>query len=251
MSAAGTDGGARGGLTLVHLYPELLRTYGDRGNVLALVRRAEWRGIPVEVVPVRRGERLPAAAHLVLLGGGTDRAQEIIGADLLAHRTELAEAAARGCVVVGVCGGYQFLGRRYVAADGSAIEGLGLLDIETVARPGRLIGNVAARARLDGRSFELFGFENHGGRTTLGPAASPLAEVPRGQGNNGADRTEGAVQGSVVGTYLHGPVLPVNPAFADALLARALRAAGRPEPLGPLDDRLEEQAHRRARGRRR
>jgi len=245
MSASGCD------LVIAHLYADLLRTYGDRGNVLALARRAEWRGFSVEVREVGRGERLPASTGIVLVGGGTDRVQEIIGDDLLARAGELGDAAARGAVIIGICGGYQLLGRRYVDAKGEAIEGLGLLDAETVAGEGRIVGNVRAEATLGQSTFELFGFENHGGRTRLGPGARPLAEVGHGQGNNGDDRTEGAVQGTVVGTYLHGPVLPANPRFADELLRTALADRLEGTALEPLDDELEEAAHAAARSRRR
>jgi CobQ-like glutamine amidotransferase family enzyme len=226
-------------LVLVHLYPDLLRTYGDRGNVLALVRRAEWRGFEVRVDEVSLGDELSPGVGLILIGGGTDRVQEVIGADLARQRNALQEAAAGGTVVAGICGGYQFLGHRYVTADGQAIEGLGLLDVETGSGRGRIIGRVHARAEVWGHTFDLFGFENHGGRTLLGEHADPLARVPKGQGNNGRDGTEGAVQGSVVGTYLHGPVLPTNPALADALLERALAPRTGGAPLDPLDDRLE------------
>lgn len=234
-------------LVLVHLYPDLLRTYGDRGNVVALRRRAEWRGFGVEVAGVSRGERIPPEGNLIVIGGGSDRVQEIIGADMAARRAELADAAASGAVVVGICGGYQLLGHSYVAADGTPIAGLGLLDVTTGTGSGRIIGRVHARGALWGRAFDLFGFENHGGRTRLGPGAARLATVPRGQGNNGIDRGEGAVQGNFVGTYLHGPVLPGNPAFADALLERALATRTGGAPLAPLDDSLEEQAHREVR----
>jgi CobQ-like glutamine amidotransferase family enzyme len=250
VSRSGPPNG-RPDLLVVHLYPDLLRTYGDRGNVLALVKRAEWRGFRVRVAGVTRGEPIPERANLIFMGGGTDRVQEIIGVDLRARRPALEEAAARAAVIIGVCGGYQFLGARYVDVAGESIEGLGLLDIATVAGPDRIIGNVRARASVDDRSFELFGFENHAGRTTLGPLARPLAAVPRGQGNNGEDETEGAVQGTVVGTYLHGPVLPVNPAFADALLEWALGPTLRGEPLIPLDDGLEDEAQLAARSRKR
>jgi len=238
-------------LVVAHLYPDLLRTYGDRGNVLALARRAEWRGFEVRVDEVSRGEPIARDTSIVVIGGGSDRAQEIIGPDLLSRRAELSDALAGGALVVGICGGYQLLGHEYVAADGARIEGLGLLDIRTVAGRGRIIGRVHARASLFGATFELFGFENHGGRTRLGAGATPLAAAPRGQGNNGKDHTEGATQDGLVGTYLHGPVLPSNPAFADAILERALAPVNGGAPLQPLDDRFEELAHHEARRRRR
>ncbi len=239
-------------LVLVSLYPDLLRTYGDRGNVLTLQHRADWRGFDVRVEEVSRGDRLPPGADIALIGGGTDRIQSLVGRDLRDRATELGDAAAAGCVIIGVCGGYQLLGRSYMAADGTSIEGLGLLDVTTTApSSGRIVGRVHARAELWDRAFELFGFENHGGRTYVGPSASPLATTTKGQGNNGADRTEGAVQGNVIGTYLHGPVLPVNPSFADAVLERALGPLTGGRPLAPLDDRLEETARREAQHRKR
>src|SRR5206468_5396623 len=127
---------------------------------------------------VSRGDRIPEGANLVLIGGGSDRIQEIIGPDMLARRPELDDRAAAGAVVVGICGGYQLLGHEYVAADGTAIEGLGLLDVRTETGRGRIIGRVHARAEIDGRTFDLFGFENHGGRTRLGPRVKPLGAVP-------------------------------------------------------------------------
>jgi lipid II isoglutaminyl synthase (glutamine-hydrolysing) len=239
-------------LVLVSLYPDLLRTYGDRGNVLTLQHRAEWRGFDVRVEEVSRGDRLPPGADIALIGGGTDRVQFLVGRDLQDRATELVDAAAAGCVILGVCGGYQLLGRTYTAADGTAIEGLGMLDVTTTAAAsGRIVGRVRERAALWNGAFELFGFENHGGRTHVGPAASPLATTSKGRGNNGTDRTEGAVQGSVVGTYLHGPVLPVNPPFADALLERALGSLTGGGPLPPLDDGVEDTARREAQHRKR
>ncbi len=239
-------------LLLVSLYPDLLRTYGDRGNVLTLRQRAAWRGFDVRVEEVTRGDRLPPGANLVLIGGGTDRAQVLIGRDLRASKDALTDAAAAGCVILGICGGFQLLGRTYVTADGASIEGVGLLDVTTTTTArGRIVGRVRADAKLWGRTFELFGFENHGGRTHLGSAASPLATTSKGRGNNGEDRTEGAVKRTVIGTYLHGPVLPVNPAFADALLERALAPRIGGGSLPPLDDALEDDARREARHRRR
>jgi CobQ-like glutamine amidotransferase family enzyme len=234
-------------LRIAHLYPDLLRTYGDRGNLLALARRSEWRGFSVQIEPVGRGDRMASRPDIVLIGGGTDRVQEAIGEDLLSRRDTLADAVADGTVTLGICGGYQLLGHRYVDADGREIPGLGLLDVETRAGSPRIIGRVRAEAALWGRSFELFGFENHGGRTVLGEAATALATVPRKQGNNGDDGTEGAVQGSIVGTYLHGPVLPSNPELSDAILERALARATGGEPLAPLDDSAEKEAHELAR----
>ena len=144
-------------LVLVHLYPDLLRTYGDRGNILTLQRRAEWRGFSVDVVWVSRGERLPASPNLILIGGGTDRVQEVIAPDLKERRGELEEVIAAGTVLLGVCGGYQFLGKTYVAADGTQIDGLGFLDITTRAGRDRIIGRVRARASLWGEEFDLSG----------------------------------------------------------------------------------------------
>ena len=233
-------------LVLVHLYPDLLRTYGDRGNILTLQRRAEWRGFSVDVVGVTRGEPLPPSPGLVLMGGGTDRVQEVVAPDIKERRGQLQEAVAGGTVLLGVCGGYQFLGRTYVAADGTEIDGLGFLDIATRAGTDRIIGRVRARASLWGEEFDLVGFENHGGRTELGPGCIPLAKVTMGGGNNGKDGTEGAVQGTMLGTYIHGPLLPPNPKLADVLLARALAPVTGGAPLPPLDDVLEEAAHRAA-----
>jgi lipid II isoglutaminyl synthase (glutamine-hydrolysing) len=233
-------------LVIVHLYPDLLMTYGDRGNVLALAKRAQWRGFSVRIAGVSRGEPLPKVADLILIGGGSDRVQVLVGEDLLARRAQLREHAAAGRVLLGVCGGYQLMGERYTAVDGEIVEGLGILDVSTLAGSGRIIGRVRARANYGDRSFPLTGFENHAGRTTLGEGAMPLAAVAKGQGNNGADGTEGAYQGSAVGTYLHGPVLPTSPGLADALLVQALSRVTRGAPLEPLNDRLEEAAGRAA-----
>lgn len=228
-------------LTIVHLYPDLLRTYGDRGNVMALTRRARWRDIDVDLVEVTRGESLPGAAGIVFMGGGSDRVQRIIGSDLSARCAQLGDLAAAGTVVVGVCGGYQMLGTGYRLPDGEILEGLGLLDVFTEAGPTRIIGRLAATVDRPGLRTELIGFENHGGRTTLGPAATALARTARGRGNNGEDGTEGAVQGTILGTYLHGPVLPLNPALTDWIIATAL---GR-DALTPIDDTAEERARAR------
>lgn len=234
-------------LRLAHLYPDLLNLYGDRGNVLVLESRARRRGIPVQVLPVGLGEPLPDA-DVYFLGGGEDRQQALVAPALEALRPLLEAAVRSGAVVLGVCGGYQLLGHAYHAADGTALRGVGLLDVVT-RHPGhrarRLVGNAVVGCELEGVGT-LVGFENHGGRTWLGPNARPLGRVLAGFGNNGRDRTEGAWAGTVFGTYLHGPVLPKNPAFADFLLRLALRRRFGEVPLTPLDDRWERLAHARA-----
>jgi CobQ-like glutamine amidotransferase family enzyme len=232
-------------LRIWHLYPDLLNLYGDRGNILTLLRRAEWRGIAVTVSEARLGDPIdPAAGDLYFIGGGEDRQQRLAAPDLRRVKgAALREAAEAGAVVLAVCGGYQLLGHEYRPADGPALEGLGLLDLRTV-HPGpgarRLIGNIVIREAASGQP--LVGFENHGGRTTLGPQARPLGTVTAGFGNNGEDRTEGAVWRNVFGTYLHGPLLPKNPWLADHLIELALSRRHGEVRLEALPDREERRA---------
>ncbi len=231
------------------LYPDLMNIYADRGNLLVLRRRCEWRGIGFELAGSGLGESLGAGGYdLFYIGGGQDRDQRLCAEDLLrTKRASLHEAAARGAVILGVCGGYQLLGHAYAIGE-DEIEGVGLLDVRTVRDPGpRLIGNVAVEVSLENGSDPrvLAGFENHGGRTRLGGDADPLGRVIRGYGNDGRSGHEGARQGSTIGTYLHGPLLPKNAWFADWLIATALRID--PSELSPLDDTLEREAHRSAR----
>jgi len=232
-------------LRICHLYPDLLNLYGDRGNIIVLTSRTRRRGIAVTVTDVGLGDRIdPGAADLYFMGGGEDRQQRIAAGDLVEVKREaLEEAAQNGAVVLAVCGGYQLLGRSYRPAEGDDLPGLGLLDLWT-EHPGpgvrRLIGNLVIQP--EGDAPPLVGFENHGGRTHLGPAAGPLGRVITGFGNNGEDGWEGAVSRHVYGTYLHGPLLPKNPAFADRLIREAL---GRRHPgfdLEPLPDTLEARA---------
>jgi hypothetical protein len=236
-------------LRVCALYPDLMNIYADRGNLLVLKRRCEWRGIACELAGSGLGESLDAHAHdLFYIGGGQDRDQQLCAEDLLqTKRTALHEAAARGALVLGVCGGYQLLGRSYTIAE-QEIEGVGLLDLRTIRDPGpRLIGNVAIEVSLEEGSDPrvLAGFENHGGRTHLGPDAQALGRVMKGHGNDGRSGQEGARQGVTIGTYLHGPLLPKNAWFADWLIATALHID--PSELSPLDDGLEREAHRSAR----
>jgi hypothetical protein len=240
----------RGGereLRVCALYPDLMNIYADRGNLLLLERRCRWRGLGFRVEAAGLGDELdPDGADLYYIGGGQDRDQKLCAADLAGRKREhLHAAAARGAVILAVCGGYQLLGRSYQLGD-ETLPGVGLLDLITARGDGpRLIGNVAIEVELEpGAPRILAGFENHGGRTLLGPAARPLGRVVKGHGNDGHSGYEGVRDGNVIGTYLHGPLLPKNSWFADWLIATAL---GLEEPLAELDDALELAAHAEAR----
>jgi lipid II isoglutaminyl synthase (glutamine-hydrolysing) len=237
-------------LRLLALYPEQMNIYADRGNIVFLQRRCEWRGIDFSYAAAGPGEPVDPAAHdLFYLGGGQDRDQRTVAADMVASKREaLAAAVDDDAVFLAVCGGYQLLGHSYQLGD-ERLPGLGLVDLETVREPGeRLIGNVAIEADLGDGPRIVSGFENHGGRTYLGQDARPLGRVLSGFGNNGRDGLEGVRRGNLFGTYLHGPLLPKNAWLADHLIALALehRYGSRPE-LEPLDDRLELAAQESAR----
>jgi lipid II isoglutaminyl synthase (glutamine-hydrolysing) len=233
-------------LQVCALYPDLMNIYADRGNLIVLERRCSWRGIEFELAASGLGEELDPEAHdLYYMGGGQDRDQRLCAEDLLANkRAGLHTAAERGAIVLGVCGGYQLLGHSYTL-DEEEIEGVGLLDVSTVREAGpRLIGNVAIElADLPGLSEPrvLAGFENHGGRTRLGPGQSSLGRVLKGHGNDGQSGFEGAFSNNTIGTYLHGPLLPKNVWFADWLIARTLGIE--PDALSPLEDAIEQQTH--------
>ncbi len=237
-------------LRLLALYPEQMNIYADRGNIIFLQRRCEWRGIGFEYSAAGPGDRFDPGAHdFVYIGGGQDRDQRAVAADMVASKREaLAAAADDGAVVLAVCGGYQLLGHSYELGE-ERLPGLGLADLETTRAPGpRLIGNVAIEVDFDCGSRTLAGFENHGGRTHLGSAAQPLGRVLKGFGNNGEDGFEGVRRDNLIGTYLHGPLLPKNAWLADHLIALALeRRYGTRPQLDPLDDSLERAAHESAR----
>jgi CobQ-like glutamine amidotransferase family enzyme len=221
-----------------------MNIYADRGNLLMLQRRCEWRGIGFEVTAAGLGDAIDPAAHdLFYLGGGQDRDQALCAHDLVATKRDALHAAADGGgLVLGICGGFQLLGHAYELGD-EEIPGLGLVDLRTVRVDShRLVGNVAIEVELDGAPRVLAGFENHGGRTHLGPGQRPLGRVLRGHGNTGESGFEGVVRDGVIGTYLHGPLLPKNAWFADWLIARC--TGTQPEPL---DDALENAAHAEAR----
>ena len=235
-------------LRICALYPDLMNIYADRGNLLLLERRCGWRGIGFEVTAAGLGQPIDPDAHdLFYLGGGQDRDQLLVAQDLVETKRDALHAAAdRGAVVLGVCGGYQLLGSSYELGD-EELPGVGLVDLETVRSEDgpRLIGNVAIEVELPGtdRKLVLAGFENHGGRTHLGAGEQPLGRVLRGHGNTGESGFEGVIRDGVIGTYLHGPLLPKNAWFADWLVERAL-GIGR---LEGLDDALEDAAHEAAR----
>lgn len=226
------------------LYPTDMSTYGDAGNVRAVVRRFAELGLSVVVDRCDPGTELRDDVDLLVGGGGQDSGQGKVHEDLLGRGPLLTELALDGVPMLMVCGLFQLFGHRTVTAAGEDLPGIGLLDVHTRAEPGRLVGTVRARSDRFGL---LVGYENHSGRTVLGPAATPLARVEHGGGNNGHDGTEGAVVHHVVGTYLHGPVLPLNPALTDALVRQAVRrrygnvpdrpdgppAPGAPDPAVP------------------
>ena len=232
-------------LRVCALYPDLMNIYADRGNLLLLERRCAWRGIGFALAGAGLGEGIDPDAHdLFYIGGGQDRDQALCAEDMVATKREALHAAAdRGAVVLGVCGGYQLLGHSYEMGD-SELPGVGLVDLRTVREDGpRLIGNVAIEMATEEGPRVLAGFENHGGRTYLGNGEEPLGRVIRGHGNTGSSGYEGVRRGTVIGTYLHGPLLPKNAWFADWLVRTAIGG----EALAPLDDRLEDAAHASAR----
>ena len=232
-------------LRIAHLYADEMNIYGDRGNILTLQRRAEWRGIPVEVRAIGRGPAPDLSdIDLIFWGGGQDRDQELVFTDAAAHKVDaIRRAIDGGAVVLAVCGGYQLLGEYYVTADGKRLPGLALVDLHTVPGTRRNIGNILIETNgLGLRPQTLVGFENHSGKTYLGRGLTPLGQVVRGAGNNGEDRTEGVAWGNVFGTYLHGSLLPKNPHFADLLIQRALSRQGG-GTLAPLAATEELQAH--------
>jgi CobQ-like glutamine amidotransferase family enzyme len=237
-------------LRLLALYPEQMNIYADRGNVIFLRRRCEWRGIGFAYAAAGPGESFDPGAHdLIYIGGGQDRDQRIVAADMLRTKREaIAAAVSDGAVGLAVCGGYQLLGHAYQLGS-DRIEGLGLIELETIREPGpRLIGNVAIESDLGDGPEVIAGFENHGGRTYLGEGVEPLGRVLSGHGNNGHDGLEGARRDNLFGTYVHGPLLPKNAVLADRLIRLALaRRVGAEPELAPLDDELELAAHRSAR----
>jgi lipid II isoglutaminyl synthase (glutamine-hydrolysing) len=223
-------------LTIGHLYPDYLNIYADRGNIAVLTERARLRGHDLVVVPIGLETDVPPGIDLFYVGGGQDREQALVSHDLVRKGDALRAAVEADAAFLAVCGGYQLLGRYYRGRDGAELPGIGLLPLHTVAGERRMIGDVLLSCDWAGHT--LAGFENHAGRTHLDAEAEPLGRVLAGFGNDGQSGFEGCRRGRVYGTYLHGPLLPRNPWFADLLLGEALGVE-----LEPLPDELEAQAH--------
>lgn len=230
-------------LHIVHIYPNEMNTYGDRGNLLTLTRRAQWHGLEPVVHYYHAGGPFPKDVDLVLGGGGQDSAQVVIQEDILRVGDKLHQLVETDVPMLMVCGTYQLFANRFVTSDGQEIKGIGIFDAETIGGAKRLIGNVAVETVEFGT---LYGFENHSGRTYLKNGQKALGTVSRGNGNNGEDKTEGARTHNAIGTYMHGSLLPNNPRLTDELIALALRHKGVEFKPKEIDDSLATQARQNA-----
>ncbi len=230
------------------LYPDLMNTYGDTGNITVIKKRCLWRGINAEIksIGLNSNEKDLLSCDLLLMGGAQDTQQEIVAKDLKRKKDALKETIEKGIPGLYICGGFQYLGNYYKTADGHKLEQLGVLDMYT-ENPGRkrLIGNIAVETEIFGGKKILLGFENHGGRTVLGKTIVPLGKVLKGFGSNDKDKEEGAVYKNTIGTYFHGPILPKNPFLADYLIKKALEIKyGEEISLEKLNDELAEKARK-------
>jgi CobQ-like glutamine amidotransferase family enzyme len=233
---------SKGLINLVHLYPREMSIYGDLGNTRCLASRIRRHGYEVRVHDHHPGSTLPDEPHLFMGGGGQDSGQSRVEEDLAVIADRLHGLAGDGVPMIMICGMYQLFGNAFITVEGQELPGLGILDVTTRGNPTRMIGGIV----LDTGFGEVVGFENHSGATVLGSGQAPFGTVRAGHGNNGTDRTEGAVTGHVIGSYLHGPILPANPRVADHLIARAAElATGRPFEPADVDDALADQARSR------
>ncbi|MGB3009013.1 MAG: glutamine amidotransferase [Candidatus Saccharimonadales bacterium] len=227
-------------LTLVHLYPQQMNIYGDWGNILILTQRAKWHGYDMQIIAHHPGKAFPRDADIVVGGGGQDSGQNVIQNDLLAIGDDIKRLANDHVPMLVICGLYQLFGHFFQTNDGTQIRGIGVFDIETYGGDKRMIGNIVTHTQFG----EMIGYENHSGMTILGDYQKPLGKVVKGDGNNGKDRTEGAIYKHVFGSYLHGSLLPKNPVFADALIEyAALHRYGSFEPT-IIDDRFADAARK-------
>lgn len=233
-------------LKIGHLYPDLLDLYSDRGNVIILQKRAHWRGLDVTVDQISVGHEPRLCDYdILVMGGGMDREQGIVAQDLQKRSANVREAVNAGTVILAICGGYQLLGHSFETSTGKRIPGLGILDIHTVGANKRMVGNVVGEMEIDGIQHNLIGYENHSGKTFLGPDVQPMMRVVKGYGNSGEDKFEGVRQGTIFGTYLHGPLLAKNPFLADHLVELALRRRDLSVQLEALNDDLERRANQK------
>lgn len=225
-------------VNIVHLYPEELNIYGDNGNVLTLQKRLEWRGYKVKVTKVGVGKKVPKNTDIIVAGGGQDKGQFEVEKDLRSKGKEIRAMTNDGVAMLAICGTYQLLGSRYITSEGRVLKGIDLFDAYTEAGTKRLIGNVVIETPFG----KVVGFENHSGQTFLGAGQKSLGIVKKGSGNNASSKDEGAMKNNVFGSYLHGPLLPKNPKFADALLRCALERKFGEAQLDELDDMIESHA---------
>lgn len=245
-------------LTIGYLYGDLMNIYGDTGNIIALKKRAEWRGIEAEVKQISIGDKLKGDVDIYFFGGGQDQAQVEVAKDLKLKTENLKRDIERGVPLLAICGGYQLLGEYYHPFEGPKLEGVGIFSAYTMASHDRMIGNLVISSQFTVQSEvsnnrepitvnQLVGFENHSGKTFLKENAQPLGNVVKGFGNNGEDQTEGCIFKNAIGCYMHGSLLPKNPKLADWLLKKALEVKyGKEIELKPLDNTLETQAHQLA-----
>ena len=232
-------------LKICHLYPDLLNLYGDRGNIICLKKRLQWRDIDVSVTELPAGEQFdPSEFDLYFIGGGQDFEQGVLLSDLSEHKADaIRNAIEAEKVFLAICGGYQLLGNYYLTASGERCDFLGAIDFHTIGHSERMIGDYMFECSPENSGALVVGFENHSGKTYLGSGISPLGRVLKGFGNNGEDSTEGMRYKNVFGCYCHGSMLPKNPEFADYLLRIALENKYPGFELPPLDDSIETRAH--------
>jgi len=249
-------------LNICHLYPDLMDTYGDKGNIITIIKRCQWRGINFNVANISIGQSLSTFDFdFYFFGGGQDQAQIIVGKDLQKKAKDLIKIIESGSVLLSICGGYQLLQNYFKTLAGEMIKGIGLFDAYTVGSTNRMMQNLLIEinpkikkellkfypdTRYQIPDTNFVGFENHSGKTYLGSKIQPLGKVLIGAGNNGEDKTEGAIYKNAFGCYLHGSLLPKNPHFADYLISKALERRYGQNKLKPLDDTFEWQAHRSA-----
>lgn len=231
-------------LVIAHMYPDLMNLYGDRGNLLCLEKRINWYGHQCEIRAINLNDRLDfQEIDMLFMGGGSDREQGLVYNDLLVKADKLMQEIEMGLPALCICGAYQLLGNYYQSYDGTVMNGLGFFDLHTLGKKDRLIGNILIESKIDGKLNTVVGFENHGGRTYLNDKKlQPFGTVLKGHGNNGEDSSEGLWHKNLIGTYLHGPLLPKNPSIADFFIKAMAKRKGLDLP-NSLDDRIENFAH--------